>query len=353
MASTVWSVLGIFRLAICYILSLGQFLVPLAQSAALSEKYDDWNENQPFSIQNDTIVLEKTDPYRDFVVLNLTDIQLDELEVNREDCRKVVERTIRRLVQEVSPDLITVTGDNAWGMTAYLHFAQTLDSLGVPWAPVMGNHDGQRTFSEEWCCQVMMNCKNCLFRLGPNGMGHGNYIITITENGQPIHALYMMDSHGDGIHADQVKWYEWAVKGMTGAAGKTVESTVVMHIPVEEYQLAWNEAVGADATDSAYGVRHERICWEEDNGLFEKMVSLDSTKTMLCGHDHINNFQMTYRGISLNYSLHTGIGCYWEESLSGGTTMRIGSDGHNTVAHKYIDPRSLGVWFDEKINPNH
>ena len=351
MASAVWSVIGIFRLALCYILSIVQFLIPLIQARDIAERYEDWNENLPFSIEENTIVLEK-DPARDYVILNLTDIQLDEFEVNREDCRAVVERTVDRLVTETKPDLITVTGDNAWGLTAYLHFAKMLDSYGIPWAPVMGNHDGQRTFSEEWCCQVMMNCKNCLFRLGPKGMGHGNYIITIAENKKPVHVLYMMDTHDDGIHPDQVKWYEWAVNGMTRAAGKVVESTVLMHIPPEEYRIAWNEQVGENETESEYGVRHEGVAWEEDSGLFEKIVEMGSTKTMLVGHDHINNYQLTYRGISLNYALHTGIGCYWEESLSGGTVMTIGSDGHISVNHKYIDPHSLGVWFDKNINPN-
>lgn len=346
MANAVYGVIGALRMVIAYILSLSQIITPAIFGTDLSAYYTRWSSADSFSVSGDTVVFEKQ-PGDDFTVINLSDIQLTEIEASMDNYTQLVIRTIDKLVKDNDPDLITLSGDNAWGSTSYLWLIETLDSYGIPWAPVMGNHDGQNCPSEDWCAyNLIKSSENCVFKLGPEGMGHGNYIISITENGALIHTLYMLDTHGDGLMPEQVNWYEWAVKGAKAEAGALTESTVIMHIPTEEYELAWNELCGAEATESEYGARHERICWEEDNGFFDKAVELGGTKNILVGHDHVNDFRLTYSGIGLNYSLHCGAGCYWEERFNGGTVITIGSDGHAVITQDYVDPTSLGVWYD-------
>ena len=121
----------------------------------------------------------------------------------------------------------------------------------------MGNHDGQGCPSEFWCAYNFAQAKNCLFKFGPRGMGYGNYIVNITENGEIIHSLFLMDTHSDveedningaagsgydHLWKDQFDWYSWAVDGIEAAAGKQVESTVIFHIPLYEYKLAYGKA---------------------------------------------------------------------------------------------------------------
>ena len=81
-----------------------------------------------------------------FVILNLTDTQLTNAEWD-EGCekRKILEYTVSKLINEIDPDLITVTGDLAWAGhdVAYDSLAELLDSYNIPWAPVWGNHDNQ------------------------------------------------------------------------------------------------------------------------------------------------------------------------------------------------------------------
>jgi len=76
-----------------------------------------------------------------------------------------------------------------------------------------------------------------------------------------------------------------------------------------------------------------------DNGFFALMQAMGSTEHFIVGHDHTNSFSVMYEGIRLTYALKTGAGCYWNKRLNGGTTITVGSDGHATVAHEYIEAK--------------
>ena len=302
-------------------------------------------------------------PDEDFVILNLTDIQLSDDEVYGEMGDRS-NAMIAKLIDEQDPDLITLTGDNAWDTMAYMELVDYIDSFGIPWAPVMGNHDGQGCISEEWCARLFMDAENCLFEFGPEDMGYGNYIINITENDEIIHTLFMMDSHGsknykdadgnvfndyDHFWPDQIKWYKWAVNGIADEAGKVVESTVFMHIPVYEYKTAWAEAWDEEAdcfhpeyAETSFGRNNETACPAPvNNGFFSVCKELGSTKNMVCGHDHVNCSSILYDGIRLTYGLKLGEGCYFEEGMTGGTTLTINSQGSVLTEHQYVELNGL------------
>ncbi len=324
-----------------------------------SAYFEDWSANQEFTA--DYAIRMDKDPDKAFVILNLTDIQM----VDKETFGRVGAQTkamIDKLVEDTKPDLITVTGDNAWRFLSYNETIRLLDSYGVPWAPVMGNHDGQGCPSEFWCAYNFYKAKNCLFRFGPKDMGYGNYIIQIYENGSIVHTLYMMDTHSnidedncngpkgggyDHLWENQMQWYTWAVEGTNKLAGKNVESTVYLHIPLCEYNDAWDMATQDGAfkpeyADACFGTKHEGVCCApENNGFFSLMQRLGSTKNVICGHDHVNSFSIPYGGIRLTYGLKTGEACYWEPEMSGGTTVTIGADGAATVEHHYVDTASM------------
>lgn len=354
-----------------FLLAFIQMLIPMASvSFSGSDDYfTKWDENTVYS-DNYAIELEKK-ANKDFVVLNLTDIQLTFGE-EYGYAGELAKATIDKLVEETKPDLITVTGDNAWSLDSYVDMIKMLDSYGIPWAPVMGNHDGQGCISEKWCAAKFVQAKNCLFKFGPEGMGYGNYIINITESGEIIHTIFMMDSHSsitetningekgsgyDHFWPEQLKWYEWAINGIKASAGKEVESTVFMHIPVYEYKVAWAEAYGKDEpatessvtysgnyADTSFGINHEGVCCApQNNGFFALCKELGSTKNMVCGHDHVNSSSLLYDGIRLTYGVKCGSGCYWEEAMNGGTTVTVSSNGVATVEHILVDPASLGL----------
>ena len=66
-----------------------------------------WSSSDAFRAE-DTVMLQK-EPGKDFVILNLTDIQYsDALDFAQ---RGYTKETIQTLIEETKPDLITMTGD--------------------------------------------------------------------------------------------------------------------------------------------------------------------------------------------------------------------------------------------------
>ena len=84
----------------------------------------------------------------EFRILQLSDTQLShQLRVNR-DCFAL----IRKLVDETNPHLIILMGDNA--STAFngwliRQLVRVLDDIGIPYAPVLGNHCGEGWWDHE------------------------------------------------------------------------------------------------------------------------------------------------------------------------------------------------------------
>lgn len=355
--------MSIIRLIISFVLSFTQILMPidaLITSRGESSYFISWSETDVFD-EDDYIELEKT-PGEDFVILNLADIQLNDSDIYGDEGIYSKE-LISALIAENSPDLITLSGDNATGTVSYMEIIEFLDSFGIPWAPVMGNHEGDGLPNEFWAAYKLYEAENCLFEFGPEDMGYGNYIINITENGDIIHTLFMMDTHDsaeftlddgtvvegyDHLWDNQQAWYEWAVKGTEALAGHPVESTVVMHIPLVEYAEAW-DMVSIECEDGstiinpvyasvASGRRGEDCCPSPvNNGFFELCKELGSTKTILAGHDHKNDFIIKHEGITLAYGVKSGFGSYWQESMIGGTTLNINSAGNVQLTQHYYD----------------
>lgn len=364
--------MAIFKLILAGLLALGQILSPVGAwitNFGEAAFFDDWSAEDKFT-KDSYVEIEKT-PGEDFIVLNLADVQLDDDEmfdtVGTESMALVA-----KLIEDTDPDLITLSGDNAWGTITYLELIKLIDSYGIPWGAVMGNHDGQGCISEFWAAYHLAEAEHSVFKFGPKDMGYGNYVINITENGKIVHSIYMMDTHNnaefevdgktvggyDHLWDNQIAWYEWCVKGTNAIAGHTVPSTVIMHIPVVEYRDAWKMvSIGADEANGNYGTidpayadiatgrKGEPECPSPvNNGFFALCKELGSTKDMIVGHDHHNDFSILYDGIRLTYAVKTGRGCYFTPDMIGATTVSIDSLGTAQVHQNYYSQNADGAW---------
>lgn len=84
-------------------------------------------------------------------------------------------------------------------------------------------------------------------------------------------------------------------------------------------------------------MRHEYGGWSpQSNGFFDLIKEKGSTKNVLCGHDHVNDYSILYQGVRLTYTLKVGAGCYWEPELNGGTVLTVDGSGSASVAHHFI-----------------
>lgn len=315
---------------------------------------------------------------QDFVILNFSDTHMKQSELTEEHLfREIFERTVSEAIARVKPDLITISGDISWAGddAAHAWLADYFDSFSIPWAPVMGNHDNQcgEAFVND-VADIFLARKHCLFEKGDASLGCGNYVIVIEEDGHPVEALFMMDSHnrytytdanGDEhntwgrLYDEQLAWYS-AQNEQLKARGCT-DSTLIMHMPMYAYHTASAEAYRAGIdwanlqyechTDypaawkdgvTAIGVQYEGIgaCAVED-GVFDALLAGGTTKHVLVGHDHINNWFIQHRGIKLCFSLKAGPSAYWRPFLNGGTVLRITGDGVSEIYHEYVDCSDL------------
>ncbi len=171
----------------------------------------------------------------------------------------------------------------------------------------------------------------------------------------------------DTIHPAQVEWAKNEVLRLSAAAGldegKALKTLCFFHIPTGEYETAYRElaANGFRATaDSEYveGVWDEKLddringrvwyggCYRADeapntvDGFFEAMGpdGIDSLEACFCGHDHVNNAVVRYRGVLLAYGNSIDNNAYTGIANSGyqrGCTIFTLSDGGAwTYAHK-------------------
>ena len=106
---------------------------------------------------------------KDFTVLNLTDIHWDIVAwaPGNQEYETVIS-TIQELIQRTQPDLITISGDLSWGMAveSYVAVADLMDSFGIPWAPVWGNHDYEKPEVNRGAVEEFAKRPLCLFEAG-------------------------------------------------------------------------------------------------------------------------------------------------------------------------------------------
>ena len=276
---------------------------------------------------------------KDFKVLQLTDIH-----VGNKDDRQYQYDFLDVIIQDADADLIVVTGDLftfADKVTAKEFFA-FLDSYGIKWTVTFGNHDEQCYFSVDWMTNLLNNYgSNCVFKDIQNDdvYGDANFAINLTENGKVKEQLILIDSNRynygeyigyDYMKKDQIAWYEELVKDTTKKnGGSPVPSICFFHIPVPEFDDAW-EAAQAGSPDAVfeYGEKREKVCCPDINtGFFDKVLELDSTKAIAVGHDHLNNFRVKYKGVYLCYGVTSTDRIYYDESVLGGHVITIHSDG--------------------------
>lgn len=316
-----------------------------------------------------------------FLVLNLSDPQLGsgEWEEGHKN-RRILETTVGELIERVKPDLVTVSGDLSWAGHdhAYDMLADFLDSFEIPWAPVWGNHDNQDgpEFVDSVADRYLTH-KFCIYEKGDPAIGNGNYVIAIEEEGKIVSALIMIDSHDCSPYIDpegnehsawarlsepQMEWYKEQITALRALGCD--DTSIIMHIPFYAYndaaraafknydeearkQIKPEDAVpGADCWNPGYedsiGVQYEGIgSYTVDEGVFDIVRDLGSTKHVIVGHDHVNNWMINYQGVKLVFSMKAGAGCYWTPILNGGTVISIGSEGVQSVHHEYVDVSAI------------
>jgi len=319
-------------------------------------------------------------------VLQITDIHFGGGWMSVKQDAKAM-NAVAAMITAEKPDFVIVTGDSAYPVaiqsgtfnnkSSSKLLAELMEKLGVYWTLTFGNHDAEAYsyYSLQELTQFYSSgaYPHCLLQRGPaNVDGSGNQVFNIVNSdGMITRSFILLDSHSytdgdifglrwkyDNIHTNQIKWYTKTVKELNGrnagtlksmpkqqatqysGAPKIVPTTVFLHIPLYEYRDAWDEYAANGYKDTAnvkykYGFAGETgkvvYCGIHRNNFFETMLSLGSTDTVFCGHDHLNNFSLNYKGIELTYGMSIDYLAYPGISKIGSqrgcTVINISSNG--------------------------
>lgn len=312
----------------------------------VSDEY--WDASQEYTLENTTVL--KKDKNKDFVILNLSDVHFTDYG-KKSTAVPDTTANIKKIVATVQPDLITVTGDIVCSDSTYnsaKYFTDLMESFGIPWAPVFGNHDNEGNCDMNYIADIMMTSPHCLLRKGDPDMGVGNYIINIAEENDDgtlnvVESVIMVFSHNYSTNEKQMDWFSWAAEGINRLTDNSAEISMFCHIPLAEYKYAYDEAWNSDNNCwrdgyDAYGKANEEIAYGRDTSgephqkdFFNVLKATGTTKYIFCGHDHLNNFSILYEGIRLTYSVKVGRASGNWFIYNGGTKITVGNNGIENI----------------------
>ena len=232
------------------------------------------------------------------------------------------------------PDLVIFTGDVIFGKPADKSMRCALEPTikrGIPFAVTFGNHDDELGMSRKELYDFIKDMSGNLTSTVEGISGVTNYILPVkTSDGSKDAALlYVFDSHsyatlkgikGYGwIKHDQVQWYIDESKKFTEANGGTpLTALSFFHIPLPEF----HEAVQNEGS-FLIGTRKEKACAPEINtGLFAAMQEAGDVLGIFVGHDHVNDYAVSWKGIMLCYGRYTGGKTVYHD-IPGGNGARI------------------------------
>ncbi len=288
----------------------------------------------------------------DIKVLQISDLHIGCGFLTKTTDRQMVEQVFKA-VKNIKPDLLVVTGDALspiYVRSGTKNSKNQLDALialmskiGLPWAFIFGNHDGEGSLTEEEISAVLERTENCLFIGGKESLsGNGNYYIKLYNDGVFSSVLMLLDSGAGNflgygnVETDQVEWYEQTINELQ-AEKADIKSIVYIHIPIPEFVTAWEERNDTNKTVWHYGTSIETISTGGKKGFYDKMAELDSTKWVFCGHDHENNYSITLKdsGIRLTYGMSFDYSAYidtkYKTEHRGCTLSEISKNGDVTV----------------------
>ena len=232
------------------------------------------------------------------------------------------------------PDLVIFTGDVIFGKPADKSMRCALEPTikrGIPFAVTFGNHDDELGMSRKELYDFIKDMPGNLTSTVEGLSGVTNFILPVkaSDGSQDAALLYVFDSHsyatlkgikGYGwIKHDQVQWYIDESKKFTEAnGGIPLTALSFFHIPLPEF----HEAVQNEGS-FLIGTRKEKACAPEINtGLFAAMQEAGDVLGIFVGHDHVNDYAVSWKGIMLCYGRYTGGKTVYHD-IPGGNGARI------------------------------
>jgi hypothetical protein len=282
-----------------------------------------------------------------FTIVQFADCQDDVLP--RQAMLKMMEDTL----DKAKPDLVVFTGDNITGSgvsgkilteAAINAVLAPVVARGIPFAIVFGNHDAESGVSKEDQLAMYQKIDGCLaYDAVPSLYGCANYNLPIlsSDGSKTAFNLWFIDSNAydtvkggyDWVHDDQVQWYINTSTALEQANGRLVPSLAFQHICAPEtYNLLKQVQAGTANSTVHYGKTYaleldpsmaqghlgEWPCPSDTISTeFQAFVDRGDVLGLVSGHDHINDFVGTYKGVDIIQTPGASFQSYHDRAVVG------------------------------------
>ncbi len=285
-----------------------------------------------------------------FQIMIFADIQDDE------NLEATTDQLMREALAKYEPDLVVFLGDNTVAAKEVKReaiealLAPTVDA-GVPFALVFGNHDQEQDVDKETLLAMYKAIGGdlCLTYDVPGlyGCGNSNLPLLSSDGTKIAFNLWFFDSGSslrdeetgewlgyDYVREDQIEWYETTAAALAAVnGGKNVPSIVFQHIIVPEIYEAMFPSLPFGIKDFTYKdvaylpvpsfSKHTGFMFEPpcpsyfSAGQFDSWVETGDVIASFFGHDHINSFTTTYKGIDITTVPSVGCSSYSNDIVRG------------------------------------
>lgn len=272
---------------------------------------------------------------------------------------------INALLTKTRPDLVVINGDLVWrdACDCEEHFrsfvtavTKPLEDAAIPWAYCFGNHDDEKDWHRDNMQPIYEEFAHCISTAGPKEVsGAANFVLPVwnTKGDDIVYNVWGLDSHDtmsdyvkelglnpdmwfyrfddplypgggyDMIRFNQILWYWNTSAEMEKELGHIVPGLMCFHIPLPEFVTLYRNV----AQTRYKGTRREAVgCSQFNSGLFNAIVQRGDVKTVVCGHDHINDFEGELCGIRLAMDGGISYDGYCDDDLRGGRVVEIDED---------------------------
>lgn len=324
---------------------------------------------------------------QDIKILQLSDLQMMHMEGvrnenryhqignaffgdNVHDQQTQVWRYVDEAIMRAEPDLIVLAGDIIYGQTdddgtLWTEVCDTMDSYGIPWLVIFGNHDNESAKGVLWQIEQVRSSRYGILTQG-SCTGNSNYSVGLRQDGEVKYSLYMMDTNGchtypnnpgegmmednpdialitqqAGIYPDQRAWLH-----RTGNAVKAtyddVPALVFMHIPIIEsmhaaraqYPETYQTYPFTPDLAGDDGIAYEAIGGFSTEGAFWDLAKMHGVAGMFFAHQHNVATSIVWDGIRLSYGLKSSTHDYHHPDLLGALAITLGAqDGALSVEY--------------------
>lgn len=293
---------------------------------------------------------------------------------------------INYMLEVYEPDLVVLGGDNTVGLAdtkelAIEELVSPYVNHKVPFTLVFGNHDEEcgaikkdvlltyyQKYGGEYCLA---------YDADPAISGtaaHNLPVLASDSNDVKFNVWlfdtgdYVRDENGDhlgydSVRDDQIQWYKDTCTDLKNFAGETVPAIAFQHMVVGEIYDAMFPKVPFDLSPitECYnnGKNYPIICPDTsvfkghlfeppspgiyNHGQYDAMLEMGDVTGIYVGHDHINTYEVEYKGINIVNTPGVTLHSYGNEMTRGSRLITVNEEAPTNVKSEVITYNELAI----------